>query len=183
MADAPVRVTARGPLEIVQVATFGDAPDTAQRLSKHFGIAITPAPNRAITSGDLTVLWHGPDQWLIVRAPGGTALTDELASVFGEAAAMVDLGHARSVLRFEGGGLCDVLAMGTSIDLRPAHFAPGACALTALGKIGALLHAVAPTTIDVYVPRTYSEAFIEWLEHVCSGIFPVRSALPQPDGD
>src|ERR1051326_6290439 len=70
MADAPVRVTARGPLEIVQVATFGDAPDTAQRLSKHFGIGITPAPNRAITSGDLTVLWHGPDQWLIVRAPG-----------------------------------------------------------------------------------------------------------------
>jgi heterotetrameric sarcosine oxidase gamma subunit len=59
----------------------------------------------------------------------------------------------------------DVLAQGTSIDLRPARFAPGQCALTALGKIGVLLHAVAPNTIDVYVARSYAQALVEWLEH------------------
>src|SRR5262249_6783761 len=108
---------------------------------------------------------HGPGQWLIVRAPSAAPLADELASLFGEAAAVVDLGHARTPLRFEGEGVRDVLARGTSIDLRPAHFAAGACALTALGKIGALLHAVATDTIDVYLPRTYAQAFTEWLEH------------------
>jgi heterotetrameric sarcosine oxidase gamma subunit len=164
MADAPVRIIRRGTLEIVQVAAFGDARDTAERLSKHFGITITPAANRAIGNDDLTVLWHGPGQWLIVRTPTAPPLADALASLFGKAAAVVDLGHARSVLRFEGEGVRDVLASGTSIDLRPAHFAPGCCALTALGKIGALLHCIAPTTIDVYVPRTYSQALIEWLE-------------------
>jgi sarcosine oxidase subunit gamma len=164
MADAPVRVTGRGPLDIVQVAAFGDAVATAARLSKHFGLAITPAPNRAISNGYLTVLWHGPGQWLIVRAPAATPLADELARACGEDAAVVDLGHARSVLRFEGEGVRDVLATGTSIDLRPAHFAPGACALTALGKIGALLHAAAPATIDVYVARSYAQALIEWAE-------------------
>ena len=51
----------------------------AARLSKHFGLAITPAPNRAISNGDLTVLWHGPGHWLIVRAPTATPLADELA--------------------------------------------------------------------------------------------------------
>jgi sarcosine oxidase, subunit gamma len=175
MADAFVRVTRRGPLDIVQVAAFGDAPDTAERMSKHFGVAVTPTPNRAIMNGDLTVLWHGPDQWLIARPPGGTPLVDELAAPFGQEAAVVDLGHARTVLKFEGEGVRDLLAGGTSIDLRPAHFTPGSCALTALGKIGALLHAVAPTTIDVYVPRTYSQAFIEWLDHAAPEAELVRA--------
>ena len=165
MADAPVRVTGRGPFDIVQVAAFGDALAMAARLSKHFGLAIMSAPNRAISNGDLTVLWHGPGQWLIVRAPTAAPLADELAHACGEDAAVVDLGHARSVLRFEGEGVRDLLATGTSIDLRPAHFAPGACALTALGKIGALLHVVTPTTIDVYVARSYAQALVEWLEH------------------
>ena len=168
MADAPVRITPRGLLDIVQVATFGEAVATAERLSKHFGLTITTTPNRAVAGGDLTVLWHGPGQWLIVRAPGAAPLADELGALFGEDAAVVDLGHARTAFQFEGPGARDVLAKGTSIDLRPAHFAPGACALTALGKIGALLHAVTCNTIDVYVPRAYSQALIEWLEHAAN---------------
>jgi len=119
MADALVRLTPRGSLDIVQVATFGDAAETAERLSKHFGVAITAKPNRAVAAAELTVLWHGP---------------------------------------------------GTSVDLRPAHFAPGACALTALCKIGALLHAVARDTIDVYVPRSYEQALAEWMEHAGRGV-------------
>jgi len=169
MADAPVRIAPRGPLDIAQVAAF-DAGATAERLSKHFGLTITPAPNRAGAAGDLTVLWHGPGQWLIVRAPGAMALADELVVLVGEDAAVVDLGHARTVFRFEGEAARDMLAGGTSIDLRPAHFAPGACALTALGKIGALLHAVAPDTIDVYVARSYAQALVEWVEHAAPDI-------------
>jgi heterotetrameric sarcosine oxidase gamma subunit len=165
MGDAPVRIRPRGPLDIVQVAAFGDTAALAEHLSKYFGLTITPAANRAVVADDLAVLWHGPGQWLIVRAPAATQLADKLAGVCAEDAAVVDLSHARSVLRFEGEGARDVLASGTGIDLRPAHFAPGACALTALGKIGALLHALAPDTIDVYVPRSYAQAFAEWLEH------------------
>src|SRR5262249_46532340 len=148
MADAPLQVTTRGPLDIVQVASFGDPAPIAEHLSKHFGLTVTPTSNRAVSNGDLTVLWHGSGQWLIVRAPTAGLLADELATLCGEAAAVVDLGHARSVLRLDGEGARDVLAKGTSIDLRPTRFAPGQCALTALGKIGALLHAVGPATID-----------------------------------
>jgi sarcosine oxidase subunit gamma len=165
MADAFLHVVTRGPLDIVQVAAFGDQGETAERLSKHLGFTTTATPNRAVTNGDLTVLWHGPGQWLIVRAPAAAPLADELASLCGKHAAAVDLGHARTALRFEGESARDVLAKGTSIDLRPARFAPGACALTALGKIGVLIHAVAPATIDVYVARSYGQALIEWLEH------------------
>lgn len=166
MAEPQVQVSARAPLEIAQVAAFGDAGATAERLSKHFGLPVTATPNRAVGSGDLTVLWHGPGQWLVVRPPAAAVLADELAKLCGEGAAVVDLGHARSVLRLAGPSVRDVLAGGTSIDLRPAHFGPGACALTALGKIGALLHAVAPETIDVYVARSYAQALVEWLDHV-----------------
>jgi heterotetrameric sarcosine oxidase gamma subunit len=170
MADAPVPITERGPLEIVLVAAFGEARETAERLSKHFGVTITVAPNRAVVASDLTILWHGPGQWLIVRAPAATPLVDELARVCGEDVAVVDLGHARTVLGLEGEGVRDLLANGTSIDLRPARFPPGTCALTALGKIGVLLHAVAPATIDVYVARSYAHALIEWLQHTTRDI-------------
>jgi sarcosine oxidase subunit gamma len=164
MADAPVRITAHGPLDIVQVAAFGDVAALAARLSKHFCLTITPTPNRAVT-GDVTVLWHGPGQWLIVRAPGDAPLADELARLCADDAAVVDLGHARTALQLAGDGTRDLLAKGTSIDLRPAHFAPGTCALTAVGKIGALLHALAPATIDVYVARSCAQALTEWLQH------------------
>jgi sarcosine oxidase subunit gamma len=165
-AGPPLTVRPRGPLDMVQVAAFGAPASTAETLSKHFGLAITATPNRAVTAGALTVLWHGPGQWLVVRAPAIPPLADELARVCGDSAALVDLGHSRTALRFAGEGVRAVLAKGTSIDLRPASFPPGACALTALGKINALLHAVAPATIDVYVPRSYAQALVEWLEHV-----------------
>jgi heterotetrameric sarcosine oxidase gamma subunit len=168
MADAPVRITARGPLDIVQVAAFDDAAATAELLSKHFGLTITTIPNRATAGGHLRVLWHRPGQWLIVSVPTATPLAAELARSCGDDAAVVDLGHARTALRFEGDGARDLLAKGTSIDLRPTHFAPGACALTALGKIGALLHAVAPAMIDVYVARSYAQALAEWLQHAAA---------------
>jgi sarcosine oxidase subunit gamma len=166
MADAPIHLSRRGPLDIVQVASFGDAAKTAARLSTHLRLTITPTPNRAVTAGECTVLWHGPAQWLVVRRPGAAPLADELAALFGDEAAVVDLGHARVVLRLEGQAVRDLLAKGTSVDLRPAHFAAGACALTALGKIGALLHAVGPNTIDVYVARSYAQALSEWIAHV-----------------
>jgi sarcosine oxidase subunit gamma len=169
-AGPPLMVRARGPLDMVQVAAFGAAAATAGALSKHFGLAITATPNRAVVAGGLTVLWHGPGQWLIVRAPVLPPLADELARVCGDGAAVVDLGHARAALRCEGENIGDVLAKGTSIDLRPARFPPGACALTALGKITALLHAVAPGIVDVYVPRSYAEALVEWLEHAARDV-------------
>jgi|HubBroStandDraft_6_1064221.scaffolds.fasta_scaffold214626_2 sarcosine oxidase subunit gamma len=164
-ARPPLTVRARGPLEIIQVAAFDAPAATAERLSKHLGLAVTATPNRAVAAGDLTVLWHGPGQWLIVRPPAVPPLVDALAGVCGDGAALVDLGHARTVLRFAGESIGDVLAKGTSIDLRPASFPPGACALTALGKINALLHAVAPAVVDVYVPRSYAHTLIEWLQH------------------
>jgi sarcosine oxidase subunit gamma len=169
-AGPPLMVRARRPLDMVQVAALGAAAETAERLSKHFGLAVTPTPNRAVAGGDLTVLWHGPGQWLIVRPPATPPLVDALAGVCGDHAAVVDLGHARAVLRFAGDSVGDVLAKGTSIDLRPASFPPGACALTALGKINALLHAVAPATVDVYVPRSYAHALIEWLQHAARDV-------------
>jgi len=165
MADAPVHVFPRCPLDVAQVAAFDDGAAIAELLSKHFGLAITPTPNQAAASGDVTALWHGPSQWLIVRPRGPSPLADELARVCVDDAAVVDLGDARTALRCAGEGVRDVLAKGTSIDLRPTRFAPGACALTALGKVGALLHVVAPATIDVYVARSYGQALIEWLQH------------------
>jgi heterotetrameric sarcosine oxidase gamma subunit len=197
MADAPARqspllphrfatrasgprlsVRVRGPREIVQVAAYGAPADAAAKLSQHLGLAIATTPNRAVVAGDLTVLWHGPAQWLVVRAKlAEPPLIDALAAAFAETAAVVDLGHARTALRFDGEAARDLLAKGTSIDLRPSRFVRGACSLTALGKIGALLHAVTPATIDVYVHRSYAQAFVDWLEHAARDI-PVEFAGP-----
>jgi sarcosine oxidase gamma subunit len=130
MADAPARqspllphrfaagapgprlsVRARGPLEIAQVAAYGAPADAAVRLSQHLGLAVATTPNRAMVTGDVTVLWHGPARWLAVRAkPAEPPLIDELAAAFAETAAVVDLGHARAALRFDGEAARDLLA-------------------------------------------------------------------------
>jgi sarcosine oxidase, subunit gamma len=157
----------RRPLEMVQVATWGE-PSMAARdaIRGVTGVMPPETPNRVASGETASVLWVGPGRWLIVHKPDGMprlmsrlreALPSDLASV-------IDLGESRSVIRAAGPKLRDVLAQGTGIDLHRSAFPPGACAQTMLGHINALLHAVDDTpTIDIYVARSFALTFWEWL--------------------
>jgi sarcosine oxidase, subunit gamma len=114
-------------------------------------------PNAVSRLGDRTVLWLGPDEWLVLGATEAD---------FPEAAAAVDVSANRVGFELAGNDAADVLAQGCSLDLE--RFDPGQCAQTLLARAPAiLLRAEAAWTILV---RPSLAAYVRaWLEDAVAG--------------
>ncbi|WGF89025.1 sarcosine oxidase subunit gamma [Marinivivus vitaminiproducens] len=128
---------------------------------------VLPLGANTVTSAQaVTVLWLGPDEWLIVTAPGAeTAMIARLRTALdGVFSAVVDVTGNRARLRLSGARARDVLAKGMSLDLHPRAFKPGRCAQSTLARAGVLLHQLdeAPT-YDLYPRRSFATYVHAWL--------------------
>lgn len=123
-------------------------------------------PNTVHTVGALRVLWLGPDEWLVLTAPGAEAeLIGALRQALdGQHAAVVDVTGNRSLLRLAGPEARTVLAKGCSLDLHPSRFGPGQCAQTLIARCGVLLHQLDDRpSFDLLPRRSFSEYLWMWL--------------------
>ena len=89
-----------------------------------------------------TVLWLGPDEWLVTGpSAGGGALIDALgASLAGKHHAVTDVSAMYATLALSGSRARAVLMKGCRLDFHPRAFAPGACVQTALARAQVILH-------------------------------------------
>lgn len=123
--------------------------------------------NTAIVGGDITVLWLGPDEWLVVTPDGqetelAKRINDALA---GQHFAVSDVSDSRVVIGLTGVHARDVLRKGCSLDLHPRVFTAGDCAQSSLARCHMLLHQINEIpTYDVYVHRSFSDYAWRWLE-------------------
>lgn len=144
----------------------GDALRSAMRET--FGIALPDTPRRVEGSGGLSVIWHGPDQWVAMarRGAGLRDLEAELRPVIGELAALVDQGDGRAVVRVSGSHVRDVLAKGLGVDLHPRSFAANGVAITQASHIGIILWQTGtPPVYEIAMFRSYADSFARWLTH------------------
>lgn len=98
-------------------------------------------PNTVVRTGELTVLWLGPDEWLVVGPPG---MQQDLESRIREAAgdepvSVTDVSAQRTTLLVSGPRAHDLLAHGCALDLHPRAFGSGRCAQTTLGRTQVVL--------------------------------------------
>jgi sarcosine oxidase subunit gamma len=166
--DGPgIIIAERRPLAMVQVAAVsGAAVAVRAGIAAALGVTVAARPNHAAQKDGVTILWVGPDRWLIVEPerPGrelGARLNEALAST---PATLTDLSHGRTVFRIAGCSSRDLLAKGCGVDFHPCAFPVDSCMQSLLGHVGALLHAVdeAPR-LDLYVARSYALTVLEWL--------------------
>ncbi len=162
-----VIIAERRPLATVQVAARAEEGKAVRdALAVALGVAPDAAANRSTTRGATTILWVGPERWLVVEPERGdrdlaTLLRAALAAT---SAAVTDLGHGRTTLRLVGPRCRDLLAKGSAIDFHPRAFAAGACAQGLLGHVGALFHAIDDRpTFDLHIARSYAQTVWEWL--------------------
>ncbi len=114
-----------------------------ERLASAIGVA---PPGRANTfavtpDGARQVVWLGPDEWLVVGAPGNaTALDASLGEAIDESAgAVVDVSSGRTTIALGGPRARAILEHGCSIDLHPRAFGPGSAVQTMLGRANVIL--------------------------------------------
>ena len=144
-----------------------DPADSESLAAAHqvLGIKLPLTPNTTTAADDLTAIWLGPDEWLLLTDHQSDALIADLqAALAGHVASVVDIGAGQTVIRLSGPSTLDVLARGCALDLHPTVFPPGACAQTLLARAQALLIAVdAIPTIDIIVRRSFTPYVAAWL--------------------
>ena len=134
------------------------------------GLALPKTPNTTASSGDLTALWLGPDEWLVIGPPGreGAIAEGLREALAGQHCAVTDVTEGRTVIGLAGPRARDVLMKGCPLDLHPRQFKPGDCAQSSLAKCTVILHQTADLdtgpAYDIYVERSFADYLWAWLE-------------------
>ncbi len=126
------------------------------------GAALPLAPNTAAAAGDRTVLWLGPDEWLVTGpAAEADTLTGALA---GRHHAITDVSAMYATLALSGANAQEVLMKGCRLDLHPRAFAAGTCVQTALAKAQVILHRTGDEpAYEITVRNSFSVYLATWL--------------------
>ena len=155
-AEPGIRLSERQPGSVWQVTAWPDRLDEAgSAAAAAAGVEAYPGPGRAAL-GDGTVLMRTePLRWLLIAEA-------ELAEpdVAAEAGTVLDLGHARTILRIEGPDAAALMARLAPLDFRPRSFPDGAVATSAV-------HHVAVTVLarddgyDLFAFRSFGLSLFE----------------------
>ncbi|TPN84884.1 sarcosine oxidase subunit gamma [Mesorhizobium sp. CU2] len=129
--EAGVTLTEIRNFDLVQVmARRGKAGEMAKAAKTRFGVAAPDKPE-AVGAADATLIWSGPDQFLVL-SKGGKHTIEALGPIFAGSASLSDQSHARALISVSGEKARAMLAKLSSIDLHPDVFGVGAAAATSM---------------------------------------------------
>ncbi|RCW46244.1 sarcosine oxidase subunit gamma [Halopolyspora algeriensis] len=113
----------------------------AERIGTALGAMLPNQPGEVAVAGELSVLWLGPDEWLILGPEGSQETIQDTvnAALDGDHAAVVDVSANRTILSITGPKTRELLNKGCALDLHPRSFAVDRCAQTMLARAGVIL--------------------------------------------
>jgi sarcosine oxidase, subunit gamma len=159
------QLAAAGAAEVAFLAQVDLRADPA--LAGRLPFALPLEPNAWTAGGGREALWLGPDQWLVVGAPGSApAIAAELGrALAGEHHSVVDTSANRTVVELTGDGRFELLTQGCGLDLHPRAWRPGRCAQTLLARVPVLLQERDQAT-RVFVRASFAAHLADWLAAV-----------------
>lgn len=167
LVSADVEIVERAPLACVNLRGSRSDARFVRAVAAVTDVAPPEQPCTSVAGLFGSILWLGPDEWLIVsESQAGEEITARLAqALHGMAAAVTDVSDARIVYVLAGKRARDVLAKGCSIDFHPRAFPPGSVVQTLLAKTAVLIHARSAGAFEVHVPRSFADYAWAWLEN------------------
>ncbi|GHG87689.1 sarcosine oxidase subunit gamma [Streptomyces lanatus] len=139
------------------------ASEAAGRIGGTLGVPLPGECGRTAASGDRTVLWLGPDEWLVV-SEGPAADAELTAALDGGPGSVVDVSANRTTLELSGPAARQVLEKGCPLDLHPRAFGPGRAVSTTVGPVAVLLWQVDDTPTYRLLPRSsFADYLARWL--------------------
>jgi sarcosine oxidase subunit gamma len=133
-------------------------------LREVLGVDLPGALSSTVTDGGRTVVWLGPDEWLVIDPERSPELESALRRVLGDAGAVVDQSGQRVSLQLEG-DVIGVLSKGTALDLRPGEFPEGAAlqGLLAQAVVIFVSRSTDGSRVELIARTSFARYVADWL--------------------
>lgn len=127
-------------------------------LAGVLGVDLPPASPMTAAAGDLTLLWLGPDEWMIVTPPGRERdLADALETALaGRPHQIVIVSDQITTIELDGARAREVLMKLSTLDLHARAFKAGEVRGTLLARANAILH------LGADAPEPVFGIFVRW---------------------
>ncbi|WP_181957603.1 sarcosine oxidase subunit gamma [Streptomyces paludis] len=141
------------------------ASEAAGRIGKTLGAPLPGLCGHTAAAGSRTVVWLGPDEWLVLSRAEAASVAAELAEALGaDPGSVVDVSANRTTLELAGPAARQVLEKGCPLDLHPRAFGPGRAVSTTVGPVAVLLQQVdAAPTYRLYPRASFADYLARWL--------------------
>ena len=142
-----------------------DAAFTAA-VASVLGLALPLQANTAAQGAGRTLLWLGPDEWMLQCEAGqAPALEKGLREALaGQHFSVVEVGHGFTTLSVQGPGAGALLSRGCPLDFHPRAFQAGQMAQTHIARANAIvLCHQAGTDYALTVRRSFADYLFRWL--------------------
>ena len=128
-----------------------------ESLSDRLGIDLPSEACRSERDGELSALWLGPDEWLLVNfGPSDRWISDLEARLEGVVHSLVDVSHRQVALSVRGARAENVLATGCALDLSLNSYPLGMCTRTMFAKVEVVLWRTASDCFHIELARSYA---------------------------
>jgi sarcosine oxidase, subunit gamma len=124
------------------------------------GVRPPTEPNTVATAGALSVLWLGPDEWLVI-GPEPAQLRTALAGIH---SAVVDVTSSRKALTVSGEHAEEIMAKAATLDFSVAAFPTGSCAQTNIARTQGIIWRRGAKEFVLYVRSSLAPYLRDWLD-------------------
>lgn len=125
-------------------------------LRKALGFDLPSKPKTSTSEGEVTALWIGPDEWMVL-APEGSSLAADLSKTDSASVSAVDVSHRNTAILVSGKKAALAIGCGCPQDLSLAAFPVGATSRTVLAKAEIILFRTAENEFRVECWRSFSD--------------------------
>ena len=152
--------------ELAQVALRGSSARFLDACEAALGLRPPTLPNTVASDGQRSVLWLGPDEWLVVDAAEsqGEIVSRLRSALQGIHSAVVDVSASRKVLGLSGSHAQDVLTKAATLDFSLESFPVGSCAQTNIARTRGLIERRGQQEFLIYVGASFARYLAAWLE-------------------
>ncbi|MFD5480360.1 sarcosine oxidase subunit gamma [Streptomyces hawaiiensis] len=138
------------------------ASEAAGRVEAALGAPLPRRCGDTTASGPRTVLWLGPDEWLVLSPSDEAAALREALGP--DPGSVVDVSANRTTLELSGPSARQVLEKGCPLDLHPRAFGPGRAVSTTVGPVAVLLWQTDDAPTYRLLPRSsFADHLGRWL--------------------
>jgi sarcosine oxidase subunit gamma len=134
--------------------------ELAEGLCSVLGLSLPPRIGEVVARDGIQALRLAPDRIWILAASETAAPTAEAMKPWGSS---LSLTQGRRRYRLSGPRCVAVLAKAIALDIQGSGLPPGRAAQIQLHRVPVLLHRLEMESIDLFVPRSFSESIEDWI--------------------